>query len=54
MISWGLISGAMMFVSTPMQFYILRFLLGMAEAGGLPGILYYLTGLVSPRRGAAG
>jgi D-galactonate transporter len=43
MITWGLISGAMMFVSTPMQFYVLRFLLGVAEAGFFPGIILYLT-----------
>ncbi|MFI3119031.1 MAG: MFS transporter, partial [Methylococcaceae bacterium] len=33
MILWGLLSGAMVFVSTPMQFYLLRFLLGVGEAG---------------------
>ncbi len=43
MITWGLLSGATMFVKTPMQFYILRFLLGVAEAGFLPGVLLYLT-----------
>jgi len=43
MITWGILSGLTMFVSTPMQFYILRFLLGVAEAGFLPGVLYYLT-----------
>ncbi|WCT74613.1 MFS transporter [Sphingomonas naphthae] len=43
MITWGIMSGLMMFVQTPAQFYVLRFLLGMAEAGGLPGVLYYLT-----------
>lgn len=32
-----------MFVTTPTQFYIVRFLLGSAEAGFLPGVLYYLT-----------
>src|SRR5262245_9206259 len=44
MISWGLVSAAMMFVHTPIQFYILRFLLGVAEAGFAPGIIYYLSG----------
>lgn len=43
MVTWGLISGAMMFVSTPTSFYILRFLLGVAEAGFIPAILLYLT-----------
>ncbi len=43
MISWGLISGAMMFVQTPTMFYVLRFLLGLAEAGFFPGIILYLT-----------
>jgi ACS family tartrate transporter-like MFS transporter len=41
MISWGLISMAMMFVRTPMQFYGMRFLLGVAEAGFFPGVIYY-------------
>jgi sugar phosphate permease len=36
MITWGLISAAMMFVTTPMMFYVLRFLLGVAEAGFFP------------------
>jgi D-galactonate transporter len=43
MISWGLISAAMMFVTTPASFYTLRFLLGAAEAGFFPGVIYYLT-----------
>ncbi|PLP96744.1 MFS transporter [Cupriavidus pauculus] len=43
MILWGIISGGMMFVQTPMQFYVMRFLLGVAEAGFYPGILLYLT-----------
>ena len=44
MVSWGLVSAGMMFVQTPMQFYIMRFLLGMAEAGFFPGVIFYLTG----------
>jgi ACS family tartrate transporter-like MFS transporter len=44
MITWGLVSAAMMFVHTPVQFYALRFLLGVAEAGFVPGILYYMSG----------
>ena len=43
MISWGLVSSAMMFVGTARGFYALRFLLGLAEAGFFPGIIYYLT-----------
>jgi len=43
MITWGLISVAMMFVRGQTSFYILRFLLGVAEAGFLPGIIYYLA-----------
>jgi len=43
MISWGLVSGCMMFVHTPTSFYVLRFLLGLAEAGFFPGIILYLT-----------
>ena len=43
MVTWGAISGCMMFVSSPTSFYILRFLLGVAEAGFIPAILLYLT-----------
>jgi MFS family permease len=43
MITWGLISAATLMVQTPMQFYIARFLLGVGEAGFLPGVIYYLT-----------
>jgi sugar phosphate permease len=43
MISWGIISALMMFVTTPLSFYTLRFLLGVAEAGFFPGVIYYLT-----------
>jgi MFS family permease len=43
MISWGLISAAMMFVTTPTMFYVMRFFLGVAEAGFFPGIILYLT-----------
>ena len=44
MITWGLLAAAMMFVRTPIHFYALRFLLGVAEAGFVPGILYYMSG----------
>jgi ACS family tartrate transporter-like MFS transporter len=43
MITWGLIAAGMMFVRSPMQFYVMRFLLGLAEAGFFPGVIYYLT-----------
>jgi ACS family tartrate transporter-like MFS transporter len=43
MISWGAISVAMMFVRTTSAFYFLRFLLGVAEAGFFPGVVYYLS-----------
>jgi MFS family permease len=43
MVTWGLISAAMAFVSGPNSFYALRFLLGIAEAGFFPGIVLYLT-----------
>jgi MFS family permease len=43
MISWGLVSAAMMFVKSVWAFYAMRFLLGLAEAGFFPGIIFYLT-----------
>jgi ACS family tartrate transporter-like MFS transporter len=43
MMSWGVISIGMIFVRTTLSFYILRFLLGVAEAGFFPGVIYYLT-----------
>jgi ACS family tartrate transporter-like MFS transporter len=43
MITWGLASSSMMFARTASHFYLLRFLLGAAEAGFFPGIIYYLT-----------
>jgi len=43
MITWGILATAMMFVRTPMQFYVLRFTLGVAEAGFFPAIIYYLS-----------
>ncbi len=43
MITWGLVSMAFAFMTGPKQFYVLRFLLGTAEAGFFPGILLYLT-----------
>lgn len=43
MATWAILSAAMMFVTTPTTFYVLRFLLGVAEAGFFPGIVFYLT-----------
>ncbi len=43
MISWGIVSSATFLVNTATHFYIVRFLLGVAEAGFVPGICYYLT-----------
>jgi len=43
MVTWGIISAVMAWVSGPWSFYILRFLLGVAEAGFFPGIILYLT-----------
>jgi ACS family tartrate transporter-like MFS transporter len=40
---WGLISASTAFVRTASEFYVLRFLLGIAEAGFFPGMMYYLT-----------
>ena len=42
-ILWGLTSMAMAYVTTPTSFYILRFLLGVFEAGFFPGVVLYLT-----------
>ena len=43
LVTWGLLAMATMFVRTAHQFYVVRFLLGMAEAGFFPGVVYYLT-----------
>lgn len=43
MVLWGLASTLTLFVSTPAEFYVLRFLLGVFEAGFFPGIVLYLT-----------
>ena len=43
MITWGLISAAFMFVNSATSFYIMRFLLGLAEAGFYPGVILYTT-----------
>ena len=43
MVVWGIISACTMFVSNATTFYLLRFLLGIAEAGFIPAVLFYLT-----------
>jgi ACS family tartrate transporter-like MFS transporter len=43
LISWGFVSALTAFVRTPTQFYIARFVLGVAEAGFFPGIIVYFT-----------
>jgi ACS family tartrate transporter-like MFS transporter len=43
MISWGVISTCMMFMHSKESFYVLRFLLGVSEAGFFPGMIIYLT-----------
>ncbi|MEI9983345.1 MAG: MFS transporter [Aliidongia sp.] len=43
MFTWGLLSGAMAFIGGPTGFYVVRVLLGAAEAGFFPGIIFFLT-----------
>ncbi len=43
LITWGLLSGACVFINGPISFYVMRFLLGAAEAGFFPGVILYLT-----------
>lgn len=52
MVSWGITSTAMMFVSGPISFYVLRFLLGAFEAGFMPGVILYFTYWYPARRRA--
>jgi len=52
MVTWGLVSVAMLFVEGLWSFYALRFVLGVAEAGFLPGVIYYL-GQWYPRQARA-
>ncbi len=49
---WGLVSAAMAFVSGPVSFYVLRFVLGVAEAGFFPAMILYLTTWFPVRRRA--
>jgi len=43
MVTWGMMAGLTAAVTTPMQFYVVRFFLGLAEAGFFPGVIVYLT-----------
>ena len=43
MMTWGALSACMLFVSTPLEFYVLRFFTGVAEAGFFPGMVLYFT-----------
>ena len=43
MITWGIVSSAMMFLTGETMFYVMRFVLGLAEAGFFPGVIFYLT-----------
>ena len=49
MATWGIVATAMAFVTNEQMFYLLRFLLGVAEAGFVPGILLYLRGWAPAR-----
>ena len=53
MVTWGIISACMAFVKGPTSFYIVRFLLGAAEAGFFPGIILYLSYWFPARHRAA-
>jgi MFS family permease len=50
MVSWGIVSCLMIFVNSPLMFYGLRLLLGIAEAGFFPGVILYLTYWFPSRR----
>ncbi len=43
MMAWGSLSACMLFVTTPLEFYLLRFFTGVAEAGFFPGMVLYFT-----------
>jgi D-galactonate transporter len=54
MVTWALLSASMVFVNSALTFYVVRFLLGVAEAGFFPGIILYLTyWFPAARRGRA-
>jgi sugar phosphate permease len=43
MVAWGLATAALAFVSSPLEFYLIRFFIGFAEAGFFPGVVLFLT-----------
>jgi sugar phosphate permease len=49
MVTWGIVAAAFVFVQGPISFYILRFLLGVMEAGFFPGVILFLTYWVPAR-----
>lgn len=49
MFTWGILSGAMAFIGGEYSFYVVRLLLGAAEAGFFPGIIFYLRGRLKSR-----
>lgn len=53
MVAWGLVGAVTAFMVLPYHFYIVRFLLGVAEAGFFPGVLLYLTFWIPSRRRAS-
>ena len=53
MVTWGIVSAASAFATGPKSFYLLRFLLGVAEAGFFPGIIFYLSQWFPVRQRAA-
>ncbi len=52
MVTWGVASALMIFVATPLQFYVMRAVVGALEAGFLPGVVLYFTYWFPPRRRA--
>ncbi|MCP3728088.1 MFS transporter [Paraburkholderia sp. CNPSo 3272] len=52
MFLWGMTSASTMFIRTPFEFYVVRFLLGVFEAGFFPGVMLYLTFWYPPERRA--
>ncbi|HEV2273344.1 MAG TPA: MFS transporter [Acidobacteriaceae bacterium] len=52
MFTWGMLAIGMVFVRSPREFYTMRFLLGLAEAGFFPGVVFYLTEWFPPEHRA--
>lgn len=51
-VTWGFAAAAMAFVRTPVELYAMRFVLGIAEAGFAPGVVYYCSGWMPLRHRA--